>query len=591
MADLARLSTPSGSPDPMITKLVASKCDFPAFGANVDPRKCLNKELAKAVSSPEALFGDNRYRLPAPPALRPYEVPEYCKVVTRQIRANLVTLATSVLGGAQLFGRVKDAMHTRVIFSGSALSEAANEPPAPRMLASPTSLTWLESCESEPLSGTKRDGAKMFDQLQLNPCFRPYLAQAGIRVSDLLAHSDITLSEVQTALPRGCSISNNSVVYPCSNTWRMGFSHSSAVCQDVTLNVCWEAGLDPTQVLADGVMPPDDTSTCFGAATDDIAIYSRGGPDSSMQWGSRLDHAFQKTRVVRNPAKDENGVADMRFIGIDLIRGRFLAPAVEKTVLFIGMVHMLVTASQVIPRHLSAAVGLPSWYAQLVRPLYAVFGAIYDTTRLDDQETPVQLSAAQKGELLAAAVLSTVCELDTTDPWASQVLATDASPSFGFGLKAAPTTDSEARALGRRSWDRSVFVRPSGDDLLGVEELPRQGTCHRLSFDRSRFRTILSSKATHVAHAGALEATGVVLAARWLSRSAASHSRRTVLLVDAQAVLGAAKKGRSSSRSLRHPLRRLAAELLATGIRLFLLYVPSESNPADPPSRGKRSLL
>ena len=59
-----------------------------------------------------------------------------------------------------------------------------------------------------------------------------------------------------------------------------------------------------------------------------------------------------------------------------------------------------------------------------------------------------------------------------------------------------------------------------------------------------------------------------------------------VLLVDAQAVLGAVAKGRSSSPSLQREIMRIAALQLVGGILLKLVYVPSEDNPADAPSRG-----
>ena len=69
----------------------------------------------------------------------------------------------------------------------------------------------------------------------------------------------------------------------------------------------------------------------------------------------------------------------------------------------------------------------------------------------------------------------------------------------------------------------------------------------------------------------------------------ASHSgtsRRLVLLVDAQAVLFACAKGRSSAPTLRFELGRIAALSLAGNGLVRFIYVPSEYNPADAPSRG-----
>ena len=58
--------------------------------------------------------------------------------------------------------------------------------------------------------------------------------------------------------------------------------------------------------------------------------------------------------------------------------------------------------------------------------------------------------------------------------------------------------------------------------------------------------------------------------------------------MDAQAVRGALQKGRSSAGTLRHPIAQAGAIMLACNLRLRFAYLPSESNPADAPSRGVR---
>lgn len=103
-----------------------------------------------------------------------------------------------------------------------------------------------------------------------------------------------------------------------------------------------------------------------------------------------------------------------------------------------------------------------------------------------------------------------------------------------------------------------------------------------------RFRTILSTRRKHVAHSGALEATGVVLGLKWYLRKKQHHATRLPMLVDAQAVLGALVKGRSSAPTLFREIRRAAALSIAGDLLVKYIYVPSEVNPADGPSRGVR---
>ena len=58
------------------------------------------------------------------------------------------------------------------------------------------------------------------------------------------------------------------------------------------------------------------------------------------------------------------------------------------------------------------------------------------------------------------------------------------------------------------------------------------------------------------------------------------------MLIDAKAILGAIAKGRTSAGTFKVQIRKISALLLASDISLFPVYVPSEHNPADGPSRG-----
>ena len=61
---------------------------------------------------------------------------------------------------------------------------------------------------------------------------------------------------------------------------------------------------------------------------------------------------------------------------------------------------------------------------------------------------------------------------------------------------------------------------------------------------------------------------------------------RVALLIDSTVAMCSINKGRSSSPLLLPRLRQLASLLLASGLRLFLHWVPSEQNPVDGPSRA-----
>jgi len=145
-------------------------------------------------------------------------------------------------------------------------------------------------------------------------------------------------------------------------------------------------------------------------------------------------------------------------------------------------------------------------------------------------------------------------------------------------------TVEEVASLAEKRGDYVRFSRDPADE----DELPRLGRPHRLPLRKADFTDVLSIRARLQAHSGILEAQALLLAVKWVLRSASRQQVRLVLLVDAKTVVGAAAKGRSSSPGLLYIMRQLAAYILAGDLLLRLVYVPSESNPADAPSRGRR---
>ena len=63
------------------------------------------------------------------------------------------------------------------------------------------------------------------------------------------------------------------------------------------------------------------------------------------------------------------------------------------------------------------------------------------------------------------------------------------------------------------------------------------------------------------------------------------------MLIDAKAALCAIAKGRTNAPAFHQTLCSINALLLATDTLLRPVYVPSEDNPADAPSRGRRRRL
>ena len=63
---------------------------------------------------------------------------------------------------------------------------------------------------------------------------------------------------------------------------------------------------------------------------------------------------------------------------------------------------------------------------------------------------------------------------------------------------------------------------------------------------------------------------------------------RILLLNDSLATVGALNHGRSPSVLFNAALRKMIPELLCSGITVATVWIPSEANPSDAPSRGTK---
>jgi hypothetical protein len=176
---------------------------------------------------------------------------------------------------------------------------------------------------------------------------------------------------------------------------------------------------------------------------------------------------------------------------------------------------------------------------------------------------------------------------DLTRPWAPFIMASDASPDFGFGVCRAPCSPGIVREAADAAHLPQHEICPQ---MMEGDPAPRDRGLlqHWLPFGIERFTVLRSMKARRCAHSSALEATAAVLAMKHLANRRRWHAHRVFMLVDATAVLFAFRKGRSSAKNLRYQTMQMASVLAAADIRLHFGYVSSERNPADWPSRGLR---
>ena len=83
------------------------------------------------------------------------------------------------------------------------------------------------------------------------------------------------------------------------------------------------------------------------------------------------------------------------------------------------------------------------------------------------------------------------------------------------------------------------------------------------------------------------EARPICTLIRRLASEVRSGGSRVVNFADSAANIGSWAKGRSSSGRLGRHLRQVAPDLLLTDLQIAVPYVPTKSNPADDPTRGR----
>ena len=570
-------------------RLNAADCDVFARCGEVDPMAFMSKEDRDILADVQRLFPGYHRDLRSFGQVSTKDKGEYVKYVAKQLHCRKVVLRADCKAGGTVFPISKSSGKQRIIWHGEALSEATVAPPKPPCLASPSSLLWLEAPSGVPFRLTKRDGEAMFDQLRVPGHLIPYLAGPSVTRADLQAEtrwSDAVFLQASgwPALPPP-----HQALWPCLAVWPMGFSWSSYACQSTSLSVAARAGLDENHLLCDSRPPPVDTGAALAIATDDLAYLSCRGEADALAVGSRLDHALVEAGIQKNASKDVDACVDGTIIGIDLCDGRHLHAGRHK--LAAWLCATLCLLGQQKPRlskdGLSALLGIPHWAGQLRRPVYSCLHEVYSHGSSESaSDAPCALTSRARGELVVLAGYMLLCQVDLQTQWSTQLVATDASPAFGFGVSKVEVGAAVAREAGHFAKLADTYV--TLDEAAAPQtRKPRRGLQRSLGVAMNEFSTVVSSKAVHLGHAGTLEAVAVNLALRWLARSRRWHACRTPLLCDAQAVLGAVRKGRTSAPSLAREIRRTGALLLAMQCLLFISYIPSEWNPADRPSRGR----
>ena len=569
-------------------KVRGDDVDLPSTAATCDPALLAREELWRLVVQPDNVFPSTfePSGLVREAPLTGQEREEYLRLTVRELQCGKLRLRHTVKGRASVFAAPKSAEgRQRKIWDGSALSSIAAVPPAPHRLANPSSFLDLLVRPGEKLLLSKRDASTFFDSLTVPKALQEWFGQAPVRMGELLSLG-LKLDDIRSWTDDlgEKQLLKQTELFPVNVVWPMGFSWSSCIAQDTSVGCVLEAGVAEKCILSlDHALPEHQEELC-AVATDDIMFFHKNRHRGRATL-CRLDRVFVEHGVSKNCKKDVSLSSSMTGLGCEISSSPPLVePAGRKLGGIVLCLCDLLSSPVASPKAVSSLLGVLQWFSLLQRGMFSVFDEVYKFAGLPQQQERKPLPEPVLSELIEFLALAPLLPAALDRQVLDTVLACDAAPEFGFGVCALDCGRRVTEEIGRLAERRGDYVR-----LLpgpACAEVPRRGTQHRLQFKEQQFRSLISCKARKPAHSGLLECHGVLLTLKWVSRSKTRFHSRPVILVDAKVAIGCISKGRSSARALRRVLRSTAAVCLACDLLPRLIYVPSESNPADGPSRG-----
>ena len=577
--------------------LRAHDVDLLPQSALVDPMAILPTSTKSVLTDPALLFPAGVDHLPAVRTSRESNHGDQVSLIIRSLRAGKLGLSLRPAASADSFVVGKhDSAKLREVWNGSLLTEAAARAPKPPLQACPAALGTLEATDDDPLLISCRDGRAFFDQLRLPDELRKYFGRAQVKVRDLMeppqcesggpAVGAMTRAEIDSFLIDGAFAGD--VLTPVNLCFPMGFGWSSYVAQETMLASVLRTGFRAEEVLSSEHIILPEALRSVAVATDDVHLFSKCHTcdqlnDPPLQ---ALDEEWERCGIIGHPDKRVDNQLNGRVLGMEFREGKRIQTRGSKLLALIEAALDLSTVGSCSPGEMAVLNGHLQWQNLVNRPMYSCLDLMYPFVHLLPEGRPRPIPEGVLSEVFHNISLFCFWSADLCRPWWDVLPATDASPSFGYGMSLATPGHDTVRAVSAASADPHHYIRLAhmpGDPA----EVPRSGAEYRTTLCMDDFKDVFSIRASFASHSGAMELQAVKLALLRLTRSGRMLRSRGAILVDAQAVCGALAKGRSSAATLKRGVKAVAAISIACELRLHFPYIPSESNPADFPSRGK----
>ena len=351
----------------------------------------------------------------------------------------------------------------------------------------------------------------------------------------------------------------------------MGWSWAPLVAQKCLENIL-DTEAEGRLGHRDPAVDVDFGAPALGAHWEYLDDYGRLFADETPERAeARAASARERDRGRMNRAglavhKEQFGAAlDVLGARLDGDRRR-VVPAVDKFRPLVGAVRYVVREASAgrrfRPIEIERLLGRMTWMTLLRREIFAAFGDVYTWIRRRRKRGTEGDAGAVPGrvliELRTWLGLCPLLKANLSAPWHPEFVLSDAGPE-GFGVVTGLLEPGDAEKIQRGQVGMLVKavdkLAVRGGWNVGMPQVEREGKAAVIALSR-------------------------------LARDRGCRDRKVLQALDAQSVIGALNKGRSSSAGLFVVAMRAAARALFAGWQMRRVWVPSHLNLADGPSRG-----
>jgi hypothetical protein len=558
---LALLPPEYGAPS-VVTPIIASQVALPNDLRTLPLLDHLPPEIAARYATPENILKPEADRPPL--VLNPSiggSREEYLLLIRRMMAADMVSFTTSpeVVNG--IFGVFKKDGMIRLIINATPANDTM-VPSEKVQLPSPSLFASLEIPEGKELHVSKTDIDNMYHRLRLPPWMVPYFALPAVSAKEL-----------------GLAEFGDQDVYPCCLTLPMGSSHSTFLAQ-----AAHQHFIDshvPLMKTADRLSPASDLSVQrlrHGQYIDDCFWLdtSEGGAVASLamkQYLDACDRVGWVAKISKTVWPSSSGV-EVLGIHVDGITG-IVGLRADRLRLLADVTAAVVRSGSCTGDRLRHLIGRWTWAMLVRRPTLSALSAVYRFCSAAGSKS-FQIWPSVRHELWTLIGLAPVLVAQIQRRrWFPYVIAVDASSSGGgvVGAHMHPTSIAELASQPANLPAVSPTVATNGP-IRGVP-----------SVDSKQWRVVASYKWRRPRHINLLELSALTTSVRWVLSYQDRAVSNCLILSDSAVVVGAVRKGRSSSFEILRALRRLTALVLSSSLNICLWWVPTDHNPADEPSR------